>query len=273
MDATYWPLLPADESIKANRRSRKSPSDDSDNGRRRVVTKVACNPCRTKKAACDGARPTCTLCTKRGRRCNYLSKHEQETPLMVLKRQNDDLQSEAGELVELLACFKYASTDVSLDILMRLRTGEDPLDVLAGLKNAPPESSVREDMDTVLRVRGQELEFTEMDEEMFPMLDVECLEDGLEDGAISPERWLEGESDSPDSAQNGSQSDSPDSTQNFSLSSPSDPSSSESPPYDVESCVEDPESCLPGRSETVLLWPGITTACLCHRRTHSSRND
>ena len=51
MDATYWPLLPADESVKANRGRRKSSSVEADDVKRRVLTRVACNPCRTKKAA------------------------------------------------------------------------------------------------------------------------------------------------------------------------------------------------------------------------------
>jgi hypothetical protein len=51
MDTTYWPLLPADESVEADRGRRKSSSNDADDVKRRVLARVACNPCRTKKAA------------------------------------------------------------------------------------------------------------------------------------------------------------------------------------------------------------------------------
>jgi hypothetical protein len=254
MDATYWPLLPADESAKADRGRRKSSSYDADDVKRRVLTRVACNPCRTKKAAvclpcpvdpfllgrlvehavadffppqCDGQRP-CTSCSKRGRPCSYLSKHEQETPLMVLKRQNDDLESKAGALAELLACFKYASEDASLDMLMRLRDGEEPRDVLAGIKDVPEDSMEMEDVETIFRARDQELELTELDEDMFPAMEIEYL-DEFGDDTISPELWLDGESCSASSSQSSPQSspahrvfDSPNSSQNSSRSSPAE---------------------------------------------------
>jgi hypothetical protein len=167
---------------------------------------------------------------------------------MVLKRQNDDLQTEASALAELLACFKYASEQVSLDILMRLRDGEEPLDVLAAMKNVPEDSLKMEDMETIFRARDQEQEFTELDEDMFPAMEVEYL-DELGDEAVSSGLWLEGESSSSSSSQSSPQSsladlasDSPNSSHNSSESSPPDRGSSGSPSFGVELYVEDPTS-------------------------------
>jgi hypothetical protein len=166
---------------------------------------------------------------------------------MVLKRQNDDLRSEAGELVELLACFKYASTDLSHEILGRLRANEDPLDVLADLKDAPPGSFVGSEMDTVFRARAQELDFADQDEEMLRGMGTEYTQLSLEYEEVSPERWLDGDGDSPNSASLGSQS-----SPSGPSSSPSDPSSEGTPPYEMEGCNEGPGSRLLGHSETVL---------------------
>ena len=167
---------------------------------------------------------------------------------MVLKRQNDDLQTEAGALAELLACFKYASEEVSLDILMRLRDGEEPLDVLAAMKDVPEGSLEMEDMETIFRARDQEQDFTELDEDMFPAMEVEYL-DELGDETLSPRLWLEGESSSSSSSQSSPQSsladlayDSPNSSQNSSESSPPDRGPSRSPSFEVEIYKEDPTS-------------------------------
>jgi len=62
----------------------------------------------------------------------------------------------------------------------------------------------------------------------------------LEYEAITAERWLEGDSDSPNSGILGSQS------------SPSGPSSEGNSPSELESCDEGPGSRLLGYSETVI---------------------
>jgi hypothetical protein len=157
---------------------------------------------------------------------------------MVLKRQTDDLQAEAGGLVELFACFKYGAEDVALDILMRLREGEEPLDVLAAMKDVPVDGVQMEALETIFRARDQELELSELDEEMFPPMGIEYLVE-FEDAAISPELWLDPDSSSSSSCQSSPKaSDSPTSSQ----SSPPEQSSAGSPPFKTEIYKEEPTS-------------------------------
>lgn len=182
---------------------------------------------------------------------------------MVLKRQNDDLEKDASGLADLLACFKYSSANVSLDILMRLRKGDDPLDIIAGLKDAPPDGEI----ETIFRARDQELKFTELDEDMFPRMEIEYT-DELENDMPLPESWLEGERDSLARAESSSQDcswdasssspgSSPDSSQNSSQSSPPDQSSNGSPPYETENYRERPPSRTRSTSNSCL----FTSSC------------
>lgn len=97
---------------------------------RRQVTSLACNECRRVKCKCDGERPTCGLCERKGLVCDYDVGPRGRTALMALRHQYTLLETENKQLRELLRLVaSLPSTDAS-EVLGRLRTNEDPLRVL-----------------------------------------------------------------------------------------------------------------------------------------------
>jgi hypothetical protein len=48
-------------------------SDLTQAGHKRLRTTAACVRCRTKKLKCDATKPACTLCSKKGQRCEYIT--------------------------------------------------------------------------------------------------------------------------------------------------------------------------------------------------------
>ncbi|KAI0512804.1 hypothetical protein F5B22DRAFT_294743 [Xylaria bambusicola] len=93
----------------------------------------ACLDCRTRKTKCDGLRPACTNCSKRGHAvCVY--------PERLVNGQK------AIELVELL---KSSTEDRSNALLKRLREKGDPSIVLAESRGGPSEGSSPSKLDYV----------------------------------------------------------------------------------------------------------------------------
>lgn len=46
--------------------------------KRKNMTKIACNACRTSKLKCDGSKPSCASCEKKGVECEYQEKHTRQ---------------------------------------------------------------------------------------------------------------------------------------------------------------------------------------------------
>ncbi|KAJ1328950.1 transcriptional regulatory protein GAL4 [Microdochium nivale] len=112
-----------------------SESDDAGEhlatGDRRVrPTRVACNACRQKKSACDSKRPQCTPCRRKGTECIYICKDTSETPGMALKREVESLRGRTRDLEVLLAHLSQLQGDSLRDVLVLLRTAEDPVSLL-----------------------------------------------------------------------------------------------------------------------------------------------
>lgn len=82
---------------------------------------------------CDGSRPSCARCQMRDLECVYKSVDESETPTMILKRENEALQTRSNTLEEIVDLLTYMPDDVAQDVLQRLRTTSDPASVLQSI--------------------------------------------------------------------------------------------------------------------------------------------
>ncbi|KAJ1323395.1 transcriptional regulatory protein GAL4 [Microdochium nivale] len=96
---------------------------------RRQVTSLACNECRRVKCKCDGERPTCGLCERKGVTCDYDAGPRGRTALMALRHQHSLLEAENIQLRELLRLIASLPPTDASEVLGRLRTNEDPLRV------------------------------------------------------------------------------------------------------------------------------------------------
>ena len=95
--------------------------------KRRINVAVACNPCRAKKAACDGRRPRCRRCGSANDECNYDTRDTDETRTEGLKRENEILRHRRAELDDLFSRLKSLPDNDSIELLRHLRAGWSPL--------------------------------------------------------------------------------------------------------------------------------------------------
>lgn len=99
---------------------------------KRKAIAVACQACRKRKARCDGAKPTCNTCCRRGTECSYTVL---DTNVMLV-RDAAKLKIENHELRNLIRLLSALSEPEAHDIFMRLRTTDDPIAVLRFVKDA-----------------------------------------------------------------------------------------------------------------------------------------
>ncbi|KAH7025325.1 fungal-specific transcription factor domain-containing protein [Macrophomina phaseolina] len=92
------------------------------------ITKVACLPCRRRKAKCDGMRPACLQCLRRDSRCQYNMTDEQRR-LTFLRENVEHLEREKSELKSLLLALQRASEEDVADIMHIIRAGNDLQDI------------------------------------------------------------------------------------------------------------------------------------------------
>ncbi|KAL6172325.1 hypothetical protein ACJQWK_01492 [Exserohilum turcicum] len=95
----------------------------------------ACDQCRARKIKCNGDRPRCLECVKRGTSCHYATRSA-ETQGQALKRKHDALQAENEAYAELFQLIKTRPDYESHEILRRIRTGSTVKDVLRRIKEA-----------------------------------------------------------------------------------------------------------------------------------------
>ncbi|KAI1410532.1 hypothetical protein F5Y13DRAFT_201990 [Hypoxylon sp. FL1857] len=95
----------------------------SSRGRRQVT--AACEACRKRKSKCNAARPKCDLCVRHGTDCRYATTGPAETHSQALKRKHSELQNRFTPYEELFDLLKTKSETESLEILRRIRSGND----------------------------------------------------------------------------------------------------------------------------------------------------
>ncbi|KAI5209664.1 hypothetical protein AUEXF2481DRAFT_80686 [Aureobasidium subglaciale EXF-2481] len=102
---------------------------------KRSVVHVACACCRRLRIKCDGNRPTCQPCAKRYEDCVY-DVEANTTRSNALKRKNEELTKENAKLRELYAFVRDRPPREAEEIFRRIRTTQDPLDVLKHVSTA-----------------------------------------------------------------------------------------------------------------------------------------
>ncbi|EXL64088.1 hypothetical protein FOPG_19643 [Fusarium oxysporum f. sp. conglutinans race 2 54008] len=86
------------------------------------LTKIACEPCRKRKAKCCGERPKCKACINKGLECHYQASDQD---LFDLKRKHDEIQERANIYERLYDLLMNLPEQDSHAILHRLRKGTD----------------------------------------------------------------------------------------------------------------------------------------------------
>ncbi|KAI8710723.1 Zn(2)-C6 fungal-type domain-containing protein [Fusarium sp. LHS14.1] len=95
-------------------------------------TKIACEPCRKRKAKCCGERPKCRACINRGLDCHYQASDRDQH---VLKRKYDEIQQKANMYEQLYHLLRCLPERESHGILRRLREGADVATTMRQVKD------------------------------------------------------------------------------------------------------------------------------------------
>ncbi|KAI0130158.1 hypothetical protein BJ170DRAFT_303366 [Xylariales sp. AK1849] len=117
MPKRYVPLAPASVSRNASDSTSNGLTQDEPFKRKRIGTQLACNNCRAKKTRCDGVRPVCGPCARRGVSCAY-----------------NDKKEPSDEAIEILELLKTVPEKTSFEILRLFRAHYDPAMVLSMVK-------------------------------------------------------------------------------------------------------------------------------------------
>lgn len=83
---------------------------------------------------CDGQRPSCNRCAKRGAVCEY-DVEADTSRASALKAKHDALSSEVDQLRELILAIRTRPEIEAQEIFRRLRVTSDPLDVVRALRD------------------------------------------------------------------------------------------------------------------------------------------
>ncbi|KAF5018427.1 hypothetical protein F66182_9601 [Fusarium sp. NRRL 66182] len=123
MSKRYRQLLPVpltDNSSSGSQPSASSStplsSGDEPLKRQRIGTTLACNTCRKRKIRCDGRKPFCESCRRRG---------EQEPCVYAETRNHGQISKETEQIHELLETLKTGPEHQAFDILRTLRCHPD----------------------------------------------------------------------------------------------------------------------------------------------------
>jgi len=129
MMANYRRILPSSQAVQNSH----DPSWTSLS--RRQNTRVACYSCRRKKARCDGQRPICSSCHRRGlQACSY-EETRNEAAIKALQRGYEQATRRVEMLEGLLRALLSRQDEECADIFRRVRSanGIDVLEALARL--------------------------------------------------------------------------------------------------------------------------------------------
>ncbi|KAF4976221.1 hypothetical protein FZEAL_7084 [Fusarium zealandicum] len=123
MSKRYRQLLPVPSSDSTPSSSHppgssSTPRSSSDEPlkRQRIGTQLACNACRKRKTRCDGQRPSCEACRRRG---------EKEPCTYAESRNQTQSRKETEQILEIFDLLKSGPESQALDILRTLRCHSD----------------------------------------------------------------------------------------------------------------------------------------------------
>ncbi|KAK5991212.1 Notoamide biosynthesis transcriptional activator notL'-like protein [Cladobotryum mycophilum] len=103
---------------------------------RRKSVFVACDACRKRKERCDGRRPSCASCTKKGSECTYAEEPEHAVESYRIQRHNDTLKRENEQLRELFDLLKRLPEGEAYETLAHIRSADDPIAALRHARSA-----------------------------------------------------------------------------------------------------------------------------------------
>ncbi|KAL6859873.1 hypothetical protein ACO1O0_003897 [Amphichorda felina] len=141
------PILPASEGESSsqgfdnsnnNKSSTPDPVDHLRDLPKRTSVRVACHACRRKRIRlqkCGGQRPSCWQCHQKGEICVYEAE-EGETVSLALRRKLSELESENNQYKELYTLLRDTPYAESSEILRRIKSTDNPLDVLGFIRQA-----------------------------------------------------------------------------------------------------------------------------------------
>ncbi|EWG35978.1 hypothetical protein FVEG_00157 [Fusarium verticillioides 7600] len=115
------------------RKIQPAPRDDADEidrkfrvaKRKRQHVRIACNPCREKKRACNGVEPTCDQCQTRSLACIYRIPPKTVDSTIKIQKQLDTLQHSFNHYADIVEQLKTLPETDALKLLQRLRSPAD----------------------------------------------------------------------------------------------------------------------------------------------------
>jgi hypothetical protein len=108
---------------------RRPPTLEPEPRSKRAKRGVPCDACRDKRTGCDGQRPLCAACVKRGSECAYVNDEGEMRPI-YLERENIALREKVDAFNQLIQLLKTLATAKARGALQRFITGSDPVAML-----------------------------------------------------------------------------------------------------------------------------------------------
>lgn len=124
-NTSYPPLLPATG-------PRSPPISAHPPARKRIS--VACDVCRNRRTQCDGSRPTCSACSRRGSQCTYPKKEDRSRSAVDLKHKNTELRAKIAAFHDVIGLLQGMSPDDAQHSLHHLMNSQDPVAILNTLR-------------------------------------------------------------------------------------------------------------------------------------------
>ncbi|KAG5760380.1 hypothetical protein H9Q69_008323 [Fusarium xylarioides] len=126
------------------RKIQPAPRDDADEidrkfrvaKRKRQHVRIACNPCREKKRACNGIEPTCDQCQTRSLACIYRVPPKTVDSTIKIQKQLDTLQHSFNHYADIVEQLKTLPETDALKLLQRLRSPADVNGAFASLQGS-----------------------------------------------------------------------------------------------------------------------------------------
>ncbi|KAG5745902.1 hypothetical protein H9Q70_011405 [Fusarium xylarioides] len=126
------------------RKIQPAPRDDADEidrkfrvaKRKRQHVRIACNPCREKKRACNGIEPTCDQCQTRSLACIYRVPPKTVDSTIKIQKQLDTLQHSFNHYADIVEQLKTLPETDALKLLQRLRSPADVNEAFASLQGS-----------------------------------------------------------------------------------------------------------------------------------------
>ncbi|KAF5628904.1 conidial development fluffy [Fusarium sp. NRRL 52700] len=131
MQGNYRKIQPAprDDADEINRKFRVAK-------RKRQHVRIACNPCRDKKRACNGVEPTCDQCQTRSLACIYRIPPKTVDSTIKVQKQLDTLQHSFNHYADIVEQLKTLPETDALKLLQMLRSPADVNGAFASLRGS-----------------------------------------------------------------------------------------------------------------------------------------